>query len=409
MAEDSYDALVERVDEALSVMERDENRGMDLLIDVLQADPEHFYALSVLSQVLLGQGQYEPAAQAAQRLIDGYPDEDMGYFRMAMVLLEQQNYAEAERYAEEAVSKDPYDADNYALLGDARERAHGLAAAEEPLAKAVELDPQSPGHRIGLGVLRVQLGRPLDGLPDLRAAVDLGADEGQLRLMLDAMASLGLPDPLRGLYRTVSYLLAQPDLSEPGAAGTDHELLEQQADVARRLAVPLGQDEPTTRAAWRLSRELAEAVLAVEPDNRTAQEALKDLALSEGRSFALYSDTRRSEAYVAALRDLADQLRDAYDAVEKDQTPETMRNLFKVAGDMLRVIEQAEDWDSPLSQKLIKDLTESISQVRAQWRPGPDEAQAAAEAFAEAGLVTEFADFYRWLSDEASGPDGKTE
>jgi len=367
-------------------------------------DPEDaFEALAERVEALLGQGRYERAARVAQQLIDRYPDEDLGYFRMAEALLARKMYARAERYAEEAVARDPMDASNHALLADVREQVHGLAAAEEPLRVAADLEPERPEHRIRLGLLRVRLGRAADGVPDLEAALRLGAGEDQMRLILDLLAGLGLPEPVRPLYRAVSYLLARPDLSEPGAAGRDPALLAEQAAIARRLAVPIGQDEPTTRAAWRLSRELAEAVLAAEPGNAAAREALEALALSESMPYELYADREKAAAYLASVRDLTRRITDAYGVLGAGPTADAMCELFRAADELLRVVEAAGAWDTPGVREGIEIVTRGVSETRARWLPGPGEAEAVAAVMADTGLVEQFAAFYRWLAGEPAG------
>jgi tetratricopeptide (TPR) repeat protein len=342
------------------------------------------------------------AVRRAKRLVTKEPADPAAYRALAEALMEADGRGEeavaAARRAVELAADDPQ---NQLALSEAFRHRLEWAASEGPLLAAIALDPDDVINRINLGMVRVRLGRSAEAVPDLELCLDYGAEA--IETVLHHLERCGIPSPVDRLYRSLVAELGRADLSVPGAAGDDPALLGEQAEVALRLAVTLGQDKATTMAARRRAKALAEAVLAVDHRHGTAREVLRQLEVIDGVAFELYGNPEQARRQGRDLDELGERITVLAGRVEQgNPDPGLIVELLSAHTEAAArcsaaglVAEGAE---------LAGIITEALDAVRAECAADPDLRGRMAAAFVAGGLSAEYPELFGWLS---AGHDSK--
>ncbi|MGI5119414.1 tetratricopeptide repeat protein [Marinactinospora thermotolerans] len=268
--------------------------------ELLAEAPDHPLALFALAWAQHTLGDLDGAARSAQHLVTAHPDLPYGYGWYAALLVDGHgHHAEALRYARHAAGLAPDDPWALRVLALAAMEVPGCG--EEALAAATEalrLDPDAPDGHDTLRAVHCSAGEWGKAVEAARAAVALAPGDpglrfrlGQALLRLDRHAeageallsalreaplkwtratwgtllSVGVPEPLRGLYLDTCAALGLPDLTVPHAAGDDPDLAQEQLDVAFRLA---------SAGSARRAREILDALVHDQPHNPDARGCL---------------------------------------------------------------------------------------------------------------------------------------
>lgn len=120
-----------------------------ILKNVLHADPNDVYVLTLLSQAYLYQDKLEDAERVIDMALKLMPDNDYLYFTKARVLLQKEKYDEAEKHLQQAVSMDPTVADYHALWASIKMTRKQYEEALNLANKALEFEGD---HLLGLNV-----------------------------------------------------------------------------------------------------------------------------------------------------------------------------------------------------------------------------------------------------------------
>ena len=272
-----------------------------LLAQVLAAEPDNEEALSLLGYGLIQRFRWAEAEQAYTRLLQVNPDHLVGLIRMSIVLRsvpgrdrDRVRYArravelapdapnaltnlavtlnsithgsaEAMALARRAVAIDPDYDWAHRVIGSIYLGVRRYAEAERATLEALRIDPLDWQSVLQLGLARAGLGRFAESREQVQAALRLNATPGVIDSVIVQIESRGLTDSFGELYRMALAARGRPDLSYPGAAGDNPELLAAQAALAVRLT-----SNEAGPAGWQRARQLADAVLA---KDRASQDA----------------------------------------------------------------------------------------------------------------------------------------
>lgn len=273
-----------------------------LLAQVLAAEPDNQEALSLLGYGLIQRFRWAEAEQAYARLLSVNPDHLTGLIRMSLVLRSAPARSrDCLRYARRAVELAPQAPNaltnlaaalNSVTLGSAEamalaqraiaidpdyDWAHRVtghiylsvrryAEAERATLEALRIDPLDWQSVLQLGLARAGLGRFAESREQVQATLRMNATPAVIDSVIAQIESRGLTDSFGELYRMALAARGRPDLSYPGAAGDNPELLAAQATLAVRLTTYESGQE-----GWRRAGQLAEAVLAKDRANRDAR------------------------------------------------------------------------------------------------------------------------------------------
>lgn len=283
-----------------------------LLGQVLAEQPENVDALDTLTRGLSSSGRDEESLVWTRRLLSVYPDHVGGLVRMsialralgrareglpfarravelapeapsclvslAVTLNRLTNSAEALAVAGRAVAIDPEYAWGHQVIGMIYLDLDQYAEAERATLAALRVDPTNWQLVLQLGTAKAGLGRFDEQREQVQTALRLQATPDVVDMVIELIETRGIPDHFAELYQMTLAARGLPDLSRPGAAGTDPELLARQGRLSGRLC----RAENVSGAAQRAA-ELAEAVLAVDPGNADALHARSSLLLRDGQ------------------------------------------------------------------------------------------------------------------------------
>jgi tetratricopeptide (TPR) repeat protein len=286
-----------------------------LLAEVLAGEPDSEPAMALLVRGLVARGRFADAAAEAKRLLARHPDSLRGliglariegllgrawdgvpYARRAVALYPDDEIclvvladvlnrarpgaAEAMRLLDRALAIDPHDATACRLYGTVHLDVAQYEDAERWTLRALQIAPADASTILQLGLARAGLGRFDESREQVMAALRADAGPSTTRQVVEHIEAAGIPEHLAELYRLALSALGRPDLSVPGAAGRDAELLAEQAALARRM-----YSRYATPAGVRRAAELADAVLAVDPRNQPAR-YVRARTLGEAERFA---------------------------------------------------------------------------------------------------------------------------
>ena len=284
----------------LADLDRHDEAG-PLLAEALAADPDNEDGLALFSRVLVTRRRFQEAETAVERLLRAHPESLRGLMLMARVKCMLDRDPEGLPFARRAVELYPANVTALETLADVLQQVtHGSAEALDVLQRALELDPESAyAHRLTgeihldlaqypeaeswllralaitpqdpfavlqLGLARAGLGRFDESRDQVAAALRLDATPGMIAEVVEYIEVRAVPGHLTEIYRMALTALGRPDLSQPGAAGSDPELLAAQGKLAWRM---LSRDADA--AGHRRAGKLAAAVLAALPGNADAR------------------------------------------------------------------------------------------------------------------------------------------
>ena len=319
----------------LADLGRDDEAG-PLLAQALAQDPDNEDGLALLSRVLVAGRRFAEAEAVDERLLRAHPDSLRGLTSMARVkcllgrkpegvpfarravelypgqvtalttladVLQQVTHgsAEALELLRRAREIDPDYAFAYQLSGDIHLDLAQYAEAETWLLRALAITPQEPWAVLHLGLARAGLGRFDESRDQVAAALRLRAAPGMIRQVVEYIEVRAIPAHLAEIYRMALAALGRPDVSRPGTAGSDPELLAAQGKLAWRM-----YSRDSDAAGRRTAGELAAAVLAADPGNPDARYV---------RARVLCDEDRHAEALPAAEQLRAEGYPDAHMAL----------------------------------------------------------------------------------------------
>lgn len=289
-----------------------------MLRKVLAADPDHFGALANLAWLLNQAGRRDEALQTARLVIARWPQDTAGFYWAALSLKDDGNFAEAlpliqramqikpdeprvlrlyalvlagipERrpealpVADRAVEVDPLSGESFRtramVLVDLRRWRDADAAME----RALQLEPTDASYLIQAGIIKLRLGM-IDAARDAyTAALRLRPRPYRVREVIGALETNGLPAPLLDVYALGCEALNIPDLGSPGAAGTDPELLREQARIAKSMWNAATYNHPWSKDSRDRCRVLVAAMLEADPELIPARLLAAEIASSDER------------------------------------------------------------------------------------------------------------------------------
>jgi len=272
-----------------------------LLARVLAADPGNEDALIMLGGALWEQQRYTDAERTVARLLASNPDNAPAWALMARLLYRLGRRTDSLDAARKAVALEPHWSWGLVTLAELLNRIFpGSPEALALLERVVEEDPlytdayleigriylsiqrwEKSEHWLleglrynhddayailWLGLVRGKLGRFDESRDDVREALRTNPKTTVLEHVLDWIEAFGIPDHLLELYRMVLDTRGKPDVSRPGAAGSDPILLALQGELAMRMLHSRYAQEAHARAG-----QLAAAVLTRLPSDPNAR------------------------------------------------------------------------------------------------------------------------------------------
>ena len=307
-----------RVTRAVNLMQLSRPEAAEqLLREVLIADPAHWGALYQLAWLRWQQSDYDEASTLARQLLVLGPDRIHGHLMLARILHSQERDAEARPHARRALEIDPHLPQAYTVLAkilnglDELDEAWELA--EHALSLAPEYDepyevlitvagrtggwdraeafalaalrqhPQLSLLHSWLGLIRSGQGRDDEARREFGTALATNPQPSMLDCVAGLMELTGSAvTSLADIYHRICQVRGLPDLTIPGAAGTDPELLGRQAEIAERSyhASLLVNGTHVHLAA---ADGLLDAVLAVDPANQRARFVRAQMLRDAGR------------------------------------------------------------------------------------------------------------------------------
>jgi tetratricopeptide (TPR) repeat protein len=234
---------------------------------LLHAHPDSMRGLMRMTRTQLALGGPRVALPFARRAVELYPGSTPVLMNLAIILNEvSRPSAEALALCVRAITIDPDFAMAYQLAASIHLDLRHHAEAERLTLQALRNDPADPWAMIQLGMARAALGRFDESRDDVMAALRAGPSAGTVGQVIEYAESCGIPGHLAEIYGMALAARGQADVSRPGAAGEDPELIAAQGRLAKRMYTRGAGQE-----AHRRSAELADAVLAVDPHNADAR------------------------------------------------------------------------------------------------------------------------------------------
>jgi tetratricopeptide (TPR) repeat protein len=303
---------------------------------------------------------------------------------------------------ERALELDPEHALALRLTGEIHLELARYAEAETWLLRSLAVKPQDPWAVLYLGLARAGLGRFDESRDEVAAALRLRATPGMISDVISHIEARGLPEHLGELYQMALTALGRPDVSAPGAAGSDPELLAAQGKLAWRL-----YSRDAGLAGHRKAGELAAAVLAADPGNADARYVRARVLCDEDRDaealpvaeqlraegyphahMALFTAYTGTRDYAAALAVAREQLEVNPDSPMYRRGEAHALRCLKRYDEALRAAQRAAELspDAPgvqlqlgLCAREAGDLELGERALRRAVTDAPDEGQPAAE------------------------------
>ena len=241
-----------------------------LLAEALAREPDNEDGLSLASRGLVARKRFPDAQAVLERLLLAHPDSRRGLLQMARVkcllgrepqgipfarravelypdnvtcletladVLRQVTHGSAEALAltRRALEIDPQSAFAHQLTGEIHLELARPAEAETWLLRALAIAPEDPWTVLQLGLAHAGFGRFDESRDQVTAALRLRATPGMIRQVVEYIEARALPAHLAEVYLMALSALGRPDVSYPGAAGDDPELLAAQGKLAWKM------------------------------------------------------------------------------------------------------------------------------------------------------------------------------
>jgi tetratricopeptide (TPR) repeat protein len=293
------DSLIQRAHLLAELGRHDEAEA--LFARVLAEDPDNEDALATLARGLVARHRFAEADELTGRLLAAHPESLRGLIGLARIrLLRDRPWegvvfarralaahpnaptalttladllstvtpgsAEALDLVERAIALEPDNAYPHLLAGRIHLGVAHYGEAERRILESLRIDPDDGSAVLQLGLARAGLGRFAKSRAEVLAALRANPSSAHVRQVIEYIETRAIPPHLADIYRMALAANDLPDLSEPGAAGHDPDLLAAQGRLAWRMYA-LHADPAGRRRAGRL----ANAVLTAEPDNQDAR------------------------------------------------------------------------------------------------------------------------------------------
>ncbi len=241
--------------------------AVDCMQTLLAADPTSVRALMGLARGMHLVSRTADGIPYARRFMELMPESSAGPEVMAMLLSQlTPGSAEALRLLEEARRISPEDVSVLRQTAAAYLENGRFQEAEPYALEALRNDPADSHSILQLGLIRAGLRRFDESRDAVAAALRMDPHPDALDGAIEQIEVHGIPDHLAELYRMLMIARGRPDLSRPGAAGTDPRLLAEQAYLARQMTSATSDRSGRERAGL-----MAEAVLEHQPENQHAR------------------------------------------------------------------------------------------------------------------------------------------
>ncbi|WP_163509097.1 tetratricopeptide repeat protein [Fodinicola acaciae] len=251
---------------------------------LLSAYPQDIYGLTMLAAAWHDQGRDDEAEPLLRHAITLDPDEPATLIMLGLVLAESPDgLAEALDLADRVVRIAPGSISGFRARAQFLARQERWPEAQVAALDALRLDPTDPELLLLLGLVRAMLGDLAQSAADVRTALSLDPRESQLRVVLEVVAAIGVPDPLFELYLTL--------LSALGADRDDYRTL--YGRELQALGDFMQVDGDADGIVSRATRALDLAERLDEPHNvRPLAEALQDIidGVPPGHPLALVTE-----------------------------------------------------------------------------------------------------------------------
>lgn len=245
---------------------------------LLSVKPDSVGGLTFMARLQAALGRPRDGVPFARRLVELYPNDAQCLEELASVLKAVPGGAlEAVALLERAVAIEPGFALAYQIAGGIYLNLGRYADAERWTLQALSIEPASPVAVLRLSFISWKFGRLDESRVQLVQALQMKATPSFMSEAVNDLEACGLPGHLIEVYRMALAARGLPDLSYPGAAGDDAELIAAQGRLACRMC-----SRDSDRDGRRRAGQLAAAVLAVDPGNQNAR-YVRSLELSAAR------------------------------------------------------------------------------------------------------------------------------
>ncbi|QIS14509.1 tetratricopeptide repeat protein [Nocardia arthritidis] len=271
---------------------------------LLEHNPDHIDGLHYMAGIMLACGLPEHGLPYVRRAVALEPRLPGPMCTLAELLYAiDQDAPEAMDWLLRVIDIAPDYATAHLVLGWWHCQAGRWAAAEPALLEAARLAPYSDAAELPLALARAGRGRFAESRSAVRELIRTNSKQDQLQRVCRVIERVGLPGELSELYEMALAALGETDLSQPGAAGADPELLAAQGELARRVY----ESKIAGAAARAKAAELAYAVLAQRPADRNARYVYDRSTESTRRENLQRTRSRQGAGEIARARMLVDQ------------------------------------------------------------------------------------------------------
>jgi len=190
---------------AVAAYETGDYQGaIDRLEVVFKAVPSHLPSLLMAGAANFATGRFEQANRFLSRFLALVPNHADARKLLASTQLRLGRPAEAEKTLSPLVAQgDENDASVLAMIGQAAVQTGDMAAGSRYFQKAVQLSPKNAVLRANLGLVRLALGEPGQGVEDLEQAVEIdpGTDRNEYILILGYIRAKRFDDAIKAAKR----------------------------------------------------------------------------------------------------------------------------------------------------------------------------------------------------------------
>ena len=285
-----------------------------ILRRVLAAAPDHYGALANLAWLLDLADRRDEAVETARLVIARWPQNTEGFYRAALCLKKDKDFAGAlplvqrameiepdegrvlrlyaqvlagipERLpmADRAVEVDPLNGESFQARAVVLVSLRRWQDADAAMEQALRLEPTDAVYLMQAAIVKLRLGMIATARDALTAALRLKPRPYRVREVLDTLETQGLPAPLLDVYTLGCEALDIPDLGTPGTAGTDPELLRDQARIATSMWKAATYNHAWSKDSRDRCRALVEAMLAADPTLVPARLLAAEIADDDAR------------------------------------------------------------------------------------------------------------------------------
>lgn len=234
---------------------------------LLRAHPDSVRGLLAMARIEWLLGRPRDGVRFARRAVQLYPDDVSCLVTLADVLKKvTTGSAEALALIERAIAIDPENVTAHLVAGEINLDVGNYAEAEHWTLRALRIRPDDPQAILQLGLVRAGLGKFDESRDEVMAVLRMDSRPANIDQVIEHVECRAIPEHLAEVYRMMLAARGLPDLSLPGSAGDDAELVAAQGRLVYRMYSRDADPEGRRRAG-----ELAVAVLAADPSDQNAR------------------------------------------------------------------------------------------------------------------------------------------